>query len=110
MGIAAVFTGTNAMLSAISSRQHEIGILQSIGFRPLAIFTSFLFESVVLGALGGVLGCLLVLPWQGDQAGTTNQTFTEVTFAFRTTPFVMLVAIAFACVLGLIGGMFPAWR
>ncbi|MGE3175164.1 MAG: ABC transporter permease [Planctomycetota bacterium] len=110
MGIAAVFTGTNAMLSAIASRTHEIGILQAIGYRPFAVFASFLFEACVLGLLGGVVGCLLVLPWQGVETGTMNQTFSEVTFAFRTTPTVMVVAIAFAGVLGLVGGALPALR
>ena len=110
MGIAAVFTGTNSMLSAISSRTHEIGILKAIGYRPLAIFLSFLGEAVLLGVLGGLVGCLLVLPFQGAETGTMNQTFSEATFAFRTTPMVMATAISFAAALGLIGGMFPALR
>lgn len=110
MGIGAVLTGTNAMLSAIASRTHEIGILKAIGYRPLAIFVSFQFEAVVLGLLGGALGCLLLLPLQGAETGTMNQTFSEVTFAFRTTPLVMLVAILFAALLGLFGGAIPALR
>ena len=110
MGIAAVFTGTNAMLSAIAGRTHEIGILQAVGFRPGAVFLSFLLEAVLLGLLGGVVGVLLVLPLQGVQTGTMNQTFSEVTFAFRTTLPVMVAAIVFAGLLGLIGGAFPAWR
>jgi ABC-type antimicrobial peptide transport system permease subunit len=110
MGIAAIFTGTNSMLSAIGARTHEIGILKAIGYRPLAIFLSFLGEAILLGALGGVVGCLLVLPLQGVETGTMNQTFSEVTFAFRTTPWVMGLSIAFAAALGLCGGMFPAWR
>ncbi|MEC7585139.1 MAG: ABC transporter permease [Planctomycetota bacterium] len=110
MGIAAVFTGTNAMLSAISSRMHEIGILKAIGYRPLAIFASFLLEAVLLGILGGVFGCLLVLPFQGYQTGTANGTFSEVTFAFRTTPLVLVVSISFAACLGILGGAFPAIR
>ena len=110
MGIAAVFTGTNSMLSAIGARTHEIGILKAIGYRPFAIFAAFLFEAVLLGVLGGVVGCLLVLPFQGAETGTMNQTFSEVTFAFRTTPRVMITAIVFAAVLGLVGGMFPALR
>jgi ABC-type antimicrobial peptide transport system permease subunit len=57
-----------------------------------------------------VLGCLLMLPLQGARTGTTNQTFSEVTFAFRTTPYVMFVACAFATILGLIGGALPALR
>ncbi|MCA8966218.1 MAG: ABC transporter permease [Planctomycetes bacterium] len=110
MGIAAVFTGTNSMLSAIGARTHEIGILKAIGYRPFAIFAAFLFEAVLLGVLGGVVGCLLVLPFQGAETGTMNQTFSEVTFAFRTTPRVMVTAIVFAAALGLVGGMFPALR
>lgn len=110
MGIAAVFTGTNSMLAAIGARTHEIGILKAIGYRPTAIFLSFLGEAILLGVLGGITGCLLVLPFQGAETGTMNQTFSEVTFAFRTTPVVMGTSVAFAAVLGLIGGMFPALR
>ncbi|MBL8751175.1 MAG: ABC transporter permease [Planctomycetes bacterium] len=111
MGIAAVFTGTNAMLAALAARTHEIGILLATGFRPFAIFLSFLLEAVLLGLLGGLVGVVLVLPLNGMQTGTTNfSTFTEVSFGFRTTPFAMGVAIGFSILLGLVGGAFPAWR
>lgn len=110
MGLGAIFTGTNSMLAAIGARTHEIGILKAIGYRPLPIFVSFLGEAVLLGLLGGLLGCILVLPFQGAETGTMNETFSEVTFAFRTTPFVLLVAATFAMALGLVGGLFPAWR
>lgn len=111
MGIAAIFTGTNAMLAAISSRTHEIGVLLSLGFRPGAVFLSFLFEAVLLGVLGGLFGCLLVLPLQGLQTGTLNfQTFSEVVFGFRTTPTVLVTSVAFAALLGLVGGALPALR
>lgn len=111
MGTAAVFTGTNTMLSALASRSHEIGILLSIGFRPASIFFSFLFEAVALGLMGGVAGCLLVLPLHGVDTGTTNfQTFTEVAFAFKVTPRVLVTAMTFAGLLGLLGGMIPAWN
>ena len=111
MGIAAVFTGTNAMLAALSSRTHEIGILLATGFRPFAIFCSFLLEAALLGLLGGVVGVLLVLPLNGMTTGTTNMsTFTEVSFSFRTTPLAMVIAIVFAILLGLLGGAIPALR
>jgi len=111
MGLAAVFTGTNAMLAALSARTHEIGILLSIGFRPRAIFASFLLEALLLGLLGGAVGCLLSLPLNGIRTGTMNfQTFTEVAFAFRITPTVLLSSVAFALLLGLLGGAWPAWR
>ncbi len=111
MGIAAVFTATNTMLSAIAARTHEIGILLATGFRPVAIFLSFLFESLLLGLLGGLVGCLLTLPINGIETGTTNfQTFTEIAFAFRVTPSVLMTAVLFSLLLGLVGGMLPAWK
>jgi putative ABC transport system permease protein len=111
MGFAAVFTGTNSMLSALAARTHEIGVLLAIGFRPFAVFVSFLLEAALLGLFGGAIGVMLVLPLNGMQTGTTNfATFTEVSFAFRTTPLAMLIAVLFAMLLGLIGGALPAWR
>lgn len=111
MGLAAVFTGTNAMLAAVTARTREIGIMLSMGFRPWALFLSFLGEAMLLGLVGGIVGCLLILPLNGIQTGTTNfQTFTEVSFGFRATPTVLITAVAFSLLLGLLGGAIPAWR
>lgn len=111
MGLAATFTATNTMLSAIAARTHEIGILLSIGYRPFPIFLSFMFESLVLGLLGGLAGCLMALPFNGVKAGTMNfQTFTEMAFAFRITPVVLVTAVMFSLLLGLFGGAWPAFQ
>ena len=60
---------------------------------------------------GGLIGCLLALPLNGMQTGTTNfETFTEIAFAFRFTPSVLATAVLFAVFLGLLGGAFPAYR
>lgn len=111
MGVAAVFTATNTMLAALAARTYEIGILLALGFRPFAIFVSFLFESVLLGVLGGIVGCFMTLPLNDVDTGAMNfQTFTEVAFAFRVTPTVLAVSVSFALLLGLLGGAWPAWR
>ncbi len=111
LGTAAVFTATNTMLAALAARTHEIGVLLATGFRPVPIFLSFLFEALVLGLLGGVVGALAVLPISGIETGTMNSnTFTEVAFAFRVTPTVLVTAITFAVALGLVAGALPAWR
>jgi putative ABC transport system permease protein len=111
MGLAAIFTATNTMLSAIAARTHEIGVLLAIGYRPLPIFISFMFEALVLGLIGGIVGSLMALPFNGVRAGTMNfQTFTEMAFAFRVTPLVLGVAVSFSLMLGLLGGAWPAWR
>ncbi len=111
MGLAATFTATNTMLAAIAGRTHEIGILLAVGFRPFPIFVSFMVEALLLGLLGGVVGCVLALPINGINTGTTNmQTFTEVAFAFRLTPSVLTSAVVFSLTLGLVGGAWPALR
>ncbi|MDP6763976.1 MAG: ABC transporter permease [Planctomycetota bacterium] len=111
MGIAAVFTATNTMQAALAARSHEIGILLSLGFRPLPVFCSFMLEALLLGLLGGVAGVLIALPLNGIETGATNfDSFTEVAFAFRLTPRVLASAVVFALGLGLCGGALPAWR
>jgi putative ABC transport system permease protein len=111
MGIGAIFAATNTMLASVSARTSEIGILLALGYRPIPIFLSFQFEALLLGLLGGLAGCLFALPFNGIETGAMNwQTFTEFAFAFRVTPFVLLAAVGFSLVLGLVGGAWPAWR
>jgi len=65
----------------------------------------------VLGLIGGAVGCLFSLPFNGIETGTMNfQTFTEFAFAFRVTGKVLVTAVVFALLLGLLGGAWPAWR
>jgi ABC-type lipoprotein release transport system permease subunit len=111
MGVGAIFAATNTMLASVASRTSEIGILLSMGYRPIPIFLSFQFEALLLGLMGGLVGCLFALPFNGIETGAMNwQTFTEFAFAFRVTPLVLGAAVAFSLGLGLIGGAWPAWR
>jgi len=111
MGVGAVFTATNTMLSAIAARTHEIGILLAMGYRPFPVFLSFMFEALLLGLVGGLVGCLMALPFNGVETGTMNwQTFTEMAFAFQVTPPILVAAVMFSLLLGLLGGALPAWR
>jgi putative ABC transport system permease protein len=68
-----------------------------------------MMESVALSLLGGILGCLLALPVHGMSTGTANfNNFAEVLFQFRITPVVVAEGIAFALIMGVIGGLLPA--
>jgi putative ABC transport system permease protein len=72
---------------------------------------SFLFESLLIATVGGVIGCLLALPINGVVTSTTNwASFSEIAFAFRVTPALLLGGLLFAFAMGLIGGFFPARR
>ncbi|MEQ1891502.1 MAG: ABC transporter permease [Planctomycetota bacterium] len=111
MGVGAIFAATNTMLASVAARTSEIGILLSMGYRPIPIFLSFQFEALLLGLAGGLVGCLFALPFNGIETGAMNwQTFTEFAFAFRVTPLVLVAAVAFSLALGLLGGAWPAWR
>jgi ABC-type lipoprotein release transport system permease subunit len=111
MAVGAVFGAVNTMYAAVSSRTPEIAVLLTLGFHPRSILASFLAESAVIALIGGVIGCLLALPINGVVTSTTNwASFSEIAFAFRVTPQLLLAGIAFAVVMGIVGGFFPARR
>ena len=108
MAIGSSFAAMNTMYAAVARRAREIGTLRVLGFSRGSILLSFFLEAALLSALGGVLGCLLVMPLNGLTTGIGNANFSETAFAFRVTPQSMLVGLAFAVVLGSLGGLFPA--
>jgi putative ABC transport system permease protein len=111
MGIGSIFAAMNTMYAAVAYRSREIATLRVIGFSRPSILTSFVFESLVLSLLGGLVGIVLMLPFNGMTTGTSNQvTFSEVVFALRMTPQVVLAALVFALVMGFFGGLAPAWH
>lgn len=109
MAIGAVFGAVNTMYAAVASRGPEIGVLLTLGFPPRSVLASFLIESVFIAAIGGAIGCLIALPINGLVTSTTNwASFSEVAFAFRITPPLLLNGMVFAVVMGAVGGFFPA--
>jgi putative ABC transport system permease protein len=111
MGIGAVIGALNTMYSAVSERSREIATMRAIGFAGSSIAISFVFEALVIALIGGIVGCLFVLPLNGFTTGTMNmQTFSHMAFAFKVTPLLLVMGIFFALLMGLIGGVPPAIR
>jgi len=111
MAIGAVFGALNTMYSAVAARAREIATLRALGFGGGSVILSFMFESLLISLIGGVLGCIAVLPLNGFTAGTMNwQTFSHLAFAFRVTPGLLLAGIVFALFMGFVGGVLPAVR
>jgi putative ABC transport system permease protein len=111
MGIGAVFGALNTMYSAVAERAREIATLRALGFGSGSIVTSFVVEALCIALVGGLLGCLVVMPLNGLTTGTINwQTFSHLAFAFQVTPLLMLGGVTFALLMGLVGGVPPAIR
>ena len=111
MAIGSSFAAMNTMYAAVAYRGREIATLRVMGFSRPAILTSFVLESLLLSLLGALIGIVLMLPFNGMTTGTSNQvTFSEVVFSLRMTPGVVFAAIIFGMIMGLLGGMAPAWH
>jgi len=109
MAVGSGFAAANTMYAAVARRAREIGTLRVLGFSRGSILLSFFGESLLLSVIGGVLGCLLVLPLNGITTGMINfVTFSETAFNFTITPLIMLAGVGFAMILGALGGFFPA--
>jgi putative ABC transport system permease protein len=111
MGVGAVFGAMNTMYAIVAARTREIGTLRALGFSRRAILFSFVVESVTLALAGGAIGCLLAVPMNGYSTGTgQTQSFSEIAFAFQITPGIVMSSVAFAVVMGVIGGLLPSVR
>jgi len=111
MAVGAVFGALNTMYSAVSERSREVATLRAIGFGAGAVVLSFVAEALFIALVGGIVGCIVVLPINGLTTGTMNwQTFSHLAFAFRITPALLAQGVAFALLMGLVGGVPPAVR
>jgi putative ABC transport system permease protein len=99
------------MYAQVANRTREIGTMRALGFSRFAILTSFLIESVLIALTGGLLGILLSLPMGFAKFSTLNMaTWSEIVFHFQTTPKILISAMIFAAVMGIVGGFMPARR
>jgi ABC-type antimicrobial peptide transport system permease subunit len=75
------------------------------------VLTAFMIESLLLAALGGVVGLVAASAMQAVDISTTNfQSFAELAFRFVLTPAIAVQAMLFALAMGVLGGFIPAWR
>ncbi len=111
MSIGAIVGATNTMYAAVSQRKREIGCLLAMGFTPEAVWLAFMAESLLLATLGAILGCAVSFIFHGMETGMTNwATFSETAFQFRVTPEILLIAVILSLLMGLVGGVLPAFR
>jgi putative ABC transport system permease protein len=112
MAIGAVFGAILTMYTSVATRAREIATLRALGFNAAAVLVSVVAESLCLAALGGAAGGLVAYAgFSGYQTSTINfQTFSQVAFAFTVTPGLLALGLAWALLMGLVGGLPPAVR
>lgn len=92
----------NIMLVAVTERTKEIGIRKSLGARQSDILKQFLIESAMLSAIGGLIGLLLAI--------ILGYIISAVAFPTRIPWWSAAIAIGVSAVVGIMAGMFPAWK
>jgi len=110
--IGAVIGAMITMYAAVANRTGEIGTLPGPGIPGgAASVAAFLLESLLLGFAGGCAGLFLASFLQLLTISTMNfQTFSELAFSFALTFEIFWKSLLFSLVMGLVGGVFPAFR
>jgi putative ABC transport system permease protein len=113
MSIGAVFAAMNTMYASVGARTREIGTLRVLGYRRRAILASFIIEGAILAFFGGVLGCgvaWVLHYWFGTTGTISFESFSELVFRFRITPWLAMKGIIFSIIVGVAGSLLPAIR
>ena len=94
----------NIMLVTVTERTREIGIRKAIGASRGTILSQFLMEAVVLCMMGCALG--IFLSWAILQ--TVNTVVSSLNMTFSLDGGVVLIAVLFCFVIGVVFGLYPA--
>jgi putative ABC transport system permease protein len=93
---------------AVQDRVREYAVLQTLGFSGPRIFGLVIAESLLVSAIGGLIGlgiALLGLHYSGLSIGTEG-----VSIAFLPSPRVAAIGLAVTLAIGVLGGLAPAWK
>ena len=111
MAFGALAGALTTMYSSVAARAVEIATLRAIGFGGIPAFIGTLVESLILSALGGLIGTVATyLIFDGFTTSTLGASFTQVVFSFELSPGLIAQGVGLALAVGLFGGLFPAIR
>jgi putative ABC transport system permease protein len=109
--VGAIIGAMITMYGAVANRQREIGTLRALGFSRASVLGSFLLEAILLSLVGGAVGAAASMSMGLVHLSMVNAaSWSEVVFSFDPTAKVLGTALAFACGMGLFGGLLPAVR
>jgi ABC-type lipoprotein release transport system permease subunit len=112
MAIGGVFGVMNTMFAAISQRIKDIGMLRILGFARWQVLLSFFLETLLIAAVGGLIGVALGSLANGwnmtSIAGSANGGGKSVMFKLTVDLNIWLGVLTFSLAMGIFGGLLPA--
>ncbi len=93
----------NIMLVSVRERTREIGVRRALGARKRTIVIQFILEAIAVSAVGGLLGTIVGL-------GGAKIVSMVTPLAATVEPLTVVFGVSFAAAVGLIFGIWPAWR
>ena len=98
----------NIMLVSVTERTREIGIRRAVGATKGDIIKQFVWEALTLSSMGGIIGIILGMIISFSLDG--RFTFDEFTVRTVIQPWSILIAFAVSFGIGLVSGVYPAFR
>ena len=110
-GISMIVAGVsilNIMMMSVTERIKEIGIMRSIGAQRKEVMSMFIYEALILGIVGSVIGGLLSL--LGGYAVSSMMLQTTKYLLVPSSLISIVYGVSFGIIVSLVCGMYPAWR
>jgi putative ABC transport system permease protein len=108
MGGGALSGTVHTVYAATSARANEIVVLRAIGFHGAVVAASVVTEAVLLACLGALIG--VAIDWLWLEGYPYNAGVEGGVFAIHVTPHVVMLALAWAVVIGVWGAMMPSLK
>lgn len=110
MALGALAGALCAMYGSVSDRQRELTMFRVLGYGRTSIFTGIVAESLFLALIGMLIGCSFArFVFTGMRTSLTGANFSSIVFSLNLTSAEYATAAIWAGVIGLLGGLLPAW-